>query len=146
VASPLSTTSNSITLSDPPVLVTPLTTNFNSNNVTISGNNGVYAYQNGSYTTSSSSFLDGNWQAYKAFVNGQDKFSSWLSNGNTYSSSDEVCNGKISTVTNGTSLLGEWVQIVLPYELSLVRYQLNPKNSYYLGLSWYILGSNDGTS
>ena len=146
VASPLSTTSNSITLSDPPVLVTPLTTKFNSNTITISGNSGVYDYQNGSYTTSSSSFLDGNWQAYKAFVNGQDKFPSWLSVSNKYNGSDGVYNGSTSTIANGTSLLGEWVQIVLPYELSLVKYQLSSKNAYYLGVSWYILGSNDGTS
>jgi hypothetical protein len=83
VGSPYSTTSNSIKLSDPPIKVTPLTTKFNSNTITISGNDGVYAYQNGSYTTSSSTFLDGNWQAYKAFVNGQDKFPSWLSNSST---------------------------------------------------------------
>jgi hypothetical protein len=36
--------------------------------------------------------------------------------------------------------------MVLPYELSLVRYQLNSKNSYYLGVSWHILSSNDGTT
>jgi hypothetical protein len=132
----------------PPIQVTPLTTKFNSNTITISGNNGKYAYQNGSYTTSSSSFLDGNWQAYKAFVNGQDGYPSWLgnSNSNKCSGKDGVYNGSTSTVANGTSLLGEWVQIVLPYGLSLTSYQLNSKNSYYLVVSWHILGSNDGTS
>jgi hypothetical protein len=129
------------------IQVTPLTTKFNSNTITISGNNDELAYQNGSYTTSSSSFYDGNWEAYKAFINGQDGFPSWLSgNSNQYSGSDGVYNGSTSTVANATSLLGEWVQIVLPYGLSLISYQLSSKNSYYLGVSWYILGSNDGTT
>jgi hypothetical protein len=47
----------------PPIKVTPLTTKFKGNTITISGNDGEYAYQNGFYTTSSSSFYDGNWQA-----------------------------------------------------------------------------------
>jgi hypothetical protein len=120
---------------------------FISNTITISGNDGEYAYQNGSYTPSSSFFLDGNWQAYKAFVNGKDGFPSWLSDSNTYRDSNGGYNGSTSTVVaNGTSLMGEWVQMVLPYGLSLTSYQLNSKNSYYLGVSWHILGSNDGTS
>jgi hypothetical protein len=83
---------------------------------------------------SSSSFCDGNWQAYKAFIDGQDGFPTWLSNSNSnkYGGSDGVYNGSTSSVANGTSLLGEWVQIVLPYGLSLISHQLSSENSYYL--------------
>jgi hypothetical protein len=132
----------------PPLQVTPLTTLFSSNTITISGNSGTFAYQNGSYTASSSSFFDGNWVAYKAYNNGQGYLPTWLSNANSnpYNGSDGVYKGSTTTVANGSSLLGEWVQIVLPYGLSLVKYKLSSKNAYYLGVSWYILGSNDGTS
>jgi hypothetical protein len=147
-SSPYSTPSNSILLSEASTQITPLTSLFNSNNNTISGNTGQFAYQNGSYTVLSSSDFDNNWLPFNAFNDTKTGFGNWISNYriNPYDGNTGEYTGSTSTTANNTQILGEWIQIVLPYSLTLTSYQSKAKNAYYLATSWTIVGSNDGTT
>jgi hypothetical protein len=65
---------------------------------------------------------------------------------NTYNTSTVV--GPFSTTISGTAYSGEWVQIQLPVGIVLSSYSMYGRygGSYRLPYTWYIGGSNDGST
>ena len=60
--------------------------------------------------------------------------------------------GSVSTLVSGTTVYGEWQQIQLPYTLYVTTYSVNANTggggawSPYFPKSFYLCGSNDGTT
>jgi hypothetical protein len=141
---------------------TPITDNiFTSNSLTVSN---LSPPQNGAYTASSSSslFVGGiHYQAYLCLngqtTNDRDFWHTALTNYSDYTQ-DPYNNGiyqgggssstYYSTITTtGETVVGEWMQIHLPYSLELTEYNL--KTRPYPGrcpITFSVLGSNDGTT
>jgi len=94
------------------------------------------------YITSSSSVI--NEYAYQAFVNELGGPPDWHSA--TYYTTGGVYNGSNNTLVNGTQVLGEWLQIELPYPLILKQYSVGYRANYPgdSPKSWVIAGSNTG--
>lgn len=105
---------------------------------------------NGTYIASASSQYGASYPAYNAFDYDVGTF--WHSASGLYTSS--VYTGNVSTtVINSTSstinILGEWIQIQLPYALSLSGYYMLPRSSSFytqFPKSWYLVGSNNGST
>ena len=63
-----------------------------------------------------------------------------------------VYTGTTSTIVDGTNVLGEWMQIQLPYTLYVTTYSVNGNTggggswNPYVPKSFYFCGSNDGTN
>jgi len=120
-----------------------------SNTTVISGY--TPSYLNGTYIASTSSeYSTGLYTAYKAFDYNTGTF--WNSNG-SYNASGVNYTGTVNTtfkITLGTTttINGEWIQIQLPYSLSLRGYYLLPRNGFYTQApkSWYLVGSNNGST
>ena len=51
---------------------------------------------------------------------------------------------KTTSLSNSTSILGEYLQITLPYSIVLTSYQLQGVTGRQIPTSWYICGSLDG--
>ncbi len=75
-----------------------------------------------------------------------------LQSPSTYNSAGAYT-GSVSTVTSGTTILGEWMQIQLPYTLYVTTYNVFSAVGYN-GSTWaqmfpksfYLCGSNNGTT
>jgi len=137
---------------NPTLLVYP---SFTSNNFNIVSND----FRNGSYSCSASSILNASYDAYTALSGKNSYTSCWISSSsasNGYNTSSGVYSGTVSTlnvyITSSTtsSLAGEWLQIKLPYSLTITNYTLLPRSNFPGGKTapknWYIVGSNDGSS
>jgi hypothetical protein len=103
---------------------------------------------NGTYMCSSSSINTTAYREHKAFDLNVGAVWGSLNNYNT----SGVYIGPYNTTINTPSALsvsGEWLQIKLPYSLSLTGYSLLPpgiKYAYQSPKQWYLTGSNDGIS
>ena len=127
-----------------PYYVTPLSSLFTSNTLTISGQpfgNGVYTVTtSGNYDTSTG------YSAYNAF-NGLKVFANpgtgiWVAGSSN-------SNGAAATTIVGVGSVGSyWIQLKIPYSLILQYYSLFPwcGNGNNGPVTWYIVGSNDGTT
>ena len=107
---------------------------FTSNNLTISNN--VDVYKNGNYFISSSSSSSTS-LPFNAFTN--KTTSKWQSIVNYKSDGTYLSNN--NTKINGQLLLGEWIQIQLPYRMRLSKYSLMTSSLKTFSL----VGSIDGT-
>jgi hypothetical protein len=97
-------------------------------------------YGNGAYTVRASSQA-GSFGPANAFDKGLSSF--WVS-GTLYSSGSYI--GTTSTsVMGGSPVLGEWIEIVFPENVSIIRYSIAPRFNFG-PTSWTLLGSNDGGS
>lgn len=116
---------------------------FTSNNLTISNN--VDTYKNGNYVISSSSTSASN-LPFNAFTNKTtDKWQSVIN----YNSTGTYLSTN-NTKINGQLLLGEWIQIQLPYKMKLTKYSLitSSLKTFSLvgsidGIIWYPIDSKN---
>jgi len=152
--SSVSTSTMNFSIVSATIQVTPLA--FTTNTLSISS----ATYTNGTYTASASSILNSQYDAYTAFNGSTNNASCWISsdaNSNyLYTVSTGVYSGTTSTTalntsTNTTSaILGEWLQINIPYSLVLSSYTIYPRADVsakeFSPNTWYILGSTDGTN
>ena len=126
-------------LSFPPAAMTGYAVSLNS------------GYGQGTYVASASSenTAGSGYYSYKAF----DKATGnpYSSVGNLYNSSTGVYAGATSNATvdiNGSSYIGEWLQIQLPVSIVLSNYQIQSRSDYGNNngepKTWWILGSRDG--
>ena len=135
--------------------ITPLPNFFTSTLLTISGVVGDYAFQNGNYVSSSSSDYDANFQSYLAYngsVTTSNTGDAWVSGNGSYSISTGQClTTTITTLTDGTTLKGEWLGLKIPNPLIITSYSLVARSIDMVSLnkntgptSWSIVGSNTG--
>ena len=113
-----------------------------STSTTITGN--MPAILNGTYNTSASTIYSATYDSYIPFSTS----GFWNSSDGIYNGSGSYTGIK-STITNIGSISGEWIQIKLPYSLSLTGYSMLPRTNFYIyqfPKSWYLVGSNDGTT
>jgi hypothetical protein len=126
-------------------------TRFTSNTLTISSFTGSNTYQNGTYYVGSSGTYNSNYNPYLVFndiANGVLTWG-WVSPNYSYGSSTGIYAGSVTTSVNGTNILGEYVQIYLPFKFFLKKYQL--KNSVGdagggMPTIGYLLGSINGST
>jgi hypothetical protein len=96
--------------------------------------------QNG-YTVSVSSVYSGGFNATQVF----DKASGTFLSANAYAASGVATGGGASTTTvDGTTYVGEWAQIQLPYSAYLTSYAISTDANGFV--SWVVLGSTNGSS
>jgi len=108
---------------------------FTSNNLTISNN--IDVYKNGNYIVTSSSSSSSSTLPFNAFTN--KTTNKWQSVINY--KSDGTYLSTNNTKINGQLLLGEWIQIQLPYKMKLTKYSLMTSSLKTFSL----VGSIDGT-
>lgn len=139
----------------------PPNNNFNSDNQSIISDGSIVftknvtnvkdqvtIYMNGSYTVCASSFMMNNFP-YLMF-NNDNTSRFWIPNilnyvgiANPYKPGNKCSGPCISTiVSDGTKIVGEWVQIQLPYSFNLTTYQLTGELNKLT--HFYIVGSDDG--
>jgi hypothetical protein len=117
---------------------------------TFSVTNGIdtTAYTNGTYTVSASSLYDATSanqmiNLFNGLVGGV--YKNWRS-ATTYTgavvSSCPTYTGSVSTDVNGTTYLGEWCQIQLPYSINITSYKYFTFNNTNGRIA--LVGSNDG--
>ena len=134
--------------------ITPLPSLFRSTLLTISGVIGDKAFQNGNYVSSSSSNYDANFQSYLAY-NGSvstGRGDAWVSGNGSYSISTGQCiKTTVTTLTDGTTVKGEWLGLNIPNPLIITNYSILVRNVDMVSLnkntgptSWSIVGSNTG--
>ena len=104
---------------------------------------------NGSYiATASTTYTAGN-EPYRAFDKtlGTGSANYWASGNSTYTTNGVPSAGAPTTVAGGTTYTGEWLQLQLPLPMILRSYWLQCRNDNTVQqpVTWYILGSNDGT-
>ncbi len=122
---------------------------FTSNNLTISNN--VDVYKNGNYIISSSSAGTTN-LPFNVFTNKTtSSLTKWQSAVNY--KSDGTYLSKNNTKVNGQLLLGEWIQIQLPYKMKLTKYSLMTSSLKTFSLVgsidgniWYLIDSKNLTT
>ena len=132
----------------PPSATTTLGTEANWINIASGNQYSVYLsglpYGNGVYTCNASSQDNSfTWYSWKGFnKNNSDQ---WAIPSGLYNTSTGNYTGSISTITtNGGTLNGEWLQILLPYPISLNYYSLTTRsNAIETPYSWSIIASNN---
>ena len=107
---------------------------------------------NGIYQASSSSEYSIDYSGVKAFVYNNNFWNSTFWNsGGAYNGSGTFIGTTVTSVRapNLINVYGEWVQVKLPYALSITEYSMTPRSDFYkyqFPKSWYLVGSNDGTT
>lgn len=144
-----STTGTSVTS----ILLKPWTTvsGIEPNKFSKTAGSGSYS---GTYYVSSSTICDNNPGAFGPvqmfdISYGLNPEYGWLSARNKYNTSTGAYTGSISTTYNTSySITGEWAQIQIPYALKLKSFTFLPTSNWFTSLpnTFYILGSNDGTT
>lgn len=120
-----------------PFQITPIPFNDNNDQVNLSGL--TPSYRNGTYTvTYSGQYNPDSYSAKNVF-----KGAIWLTN-SKYAAS-------VSTNISGQSITGQYIQLQTPYPYTFSNYSLGNiiKSTPYIDscmTSWYIVGSNDGSS
>ena len=108
----------------------------------------LYSANSSGYIASSSSNLT-DWDAWKAF-NGTVVGNGWHDSGAPYSDVTRNYLGSISTSYSGGSVSGEWIQLQLPYKVSINSIEIAPRQETYgpnrCAGDGRLLGSIDGTS
>jgi len=102
---------------------------------------------NGTYRCTSSGYSD-NYFEYFAF---DSNISTFWNSGINYDSSGNYIGTTTTTLKNTSTIIsvsGEWIQIQLPYSLSLSGYRILPRSDYsgQFPKNWYMVGSNDGSN
>ena len=120
---------------------------------TVSFFNGfIYSLLNGIYISSASSvYLSNNtYSSYRAFDYNTNSFWNSTSIYNTSTNNGSYTGTVTTYITDtGQTQAGEWIQIQLPYVLSLTGYSILPRGSSFLfqfPKKWFLVGSNDGTT
>jgi len=107
------------------------------------------SYGNGTYVASAST-QDPSYLSYFAFNKsyGTGLTGAWSSLSNPYNTSSGVYTGSTSTLVSSVSTTGEWVQIMLPYAITLVSYTLQCRNdiTFQMPVKFTVAGSLDGTT
>ena len=126
---------------------TGIGTGATTNTITIAGSN----YYNGTYTATASSVTSyptfGPATVFQNYASSTTY--SYNSGPSLYNTSTGSYTGSISTTYNTSStLLGEWLQIQLPYKLQLKKFSFVPRDHYgaHLPVVFGILGSTDGSN
>jgi hypothetical protein len=103
-------------------------------------------YGNGIYTAASSGTYDGTFKAWHGFNTGTSFF--WASpGGSKYSVTTGVYSGSSSSVINGATFNGEWLQIQLPMSFRVKTVTIIPAQApVRVPNRFHICGSNDGTN
>ena len=145
-----SAVSNSIaTLTVSYTNITPLSTLFTSNTVTLTGQ--TPSFLNGTYTVSANTYRDAWWQPFYAFNNNgiSSTGHAWISS-TSYSNSTYLYTGGTTTTVSGTSIGGDWLQLQIPTAKTLSSYNISPDtpaSSFLCSvLKWTLAGSNDGST
>lgn len=139
------------------ILVDPWTTINASQPFKFSKSAGTGSYS-GTYYVSSSSICDNSISDFgptRIFsvtyppASWNSTYDGWLSARSSYNTSTGAYTGSKSTTYNtASSILGEWIQLQIPYALILKSFtflpQVDMKNS--TPKTFYVLGSNDGTT
>jgi len=123
-----------------PFIVSPQKSGLSSNSWT---QNGV------TYTTSASSYHNGDYPAYGPFNNyyGQNVVYSWASESNYVVSSGAYTGSVSTTVLGGVgAVAGEWIQLQLSAPMAMDSYSFACGNTAHLPRQYYIVGSNDGSA
>jgi hypothetical protein len=125
--------------------------NIESSSHVVNNETGTNSYKNGIYNISSSSVgiqenLESEMYNYNAFDNSFDTY--WLNDYNNYSTNIANFVTTLQTSSpswndNSRSVVGEWLQIELPYKIQLYYYKLSFYNEYY-STKFYIAGSMNG--
>ena len=121
-----------------------------SASTTITGN--MPAILNGIYISSASSIFQSNnaYSSYKAFDYDTNSFWNSASIYNTSTNNGYYTGTDTTYITDtGQTQAGEWIQIQLPYVLSLTGYSILPRSSnnlFQFPKKWFLVGSNDGTT
>jgi hypothetical protein len=130
----------------------PITDNlFTSNTLTVSNFTGDNSYQNGTYYAGASSKYGVSYEPYIVFNDVQNDVRTWgwVSPEYSYASNGGIYLGSNFTTVNGSNILGDWVQIYLPFSFILTNYQLKNSGGDAGGgmpTIGYLLGSNDGSN
>ena len=110
------------------------------------------AYAPGTYTVSASTTYDGTrlpWKAFGFFVDTTNAGNYWHSADSVYTATTGAYAGAVSTTISGSAFTGEWLQIQLPYNLKLYRYEIMARQDMWLVRSpnvFKVAGSVDGTN
>lgn len=107
-------------------------------------NANTYTYY-GTWIASGSSVVSGGLSYWNAFDNNTNTF--WPCVANRYSNG--VYTGTTSTTISGVgAVLGEWLQIQMPYSFALTQYTLQQRTGLGMRMPriFYIVGSTDGTT
>jgi len=123
-----------------PFIVSPQKSGLSSNSWT---QNGV------TYTTSASSYHNGDYPAYGPFNNyyGQNVVYSWASESNYVVSSGAYTGSVSTTVLGGVgAVAGEWIQLQLSAPMAMDSYSFACGNTAHMPRQYYIVGSNDGSA
>ena len=144
----------------PPIQTIPPPVNFTNNTLTIINQTGSNIFKNGTYIATQSSIAE-NRPAWGALCGSTSNFWHCAYPGNgaytqfPYDNADPyasyVGGGSgfyQTTIVDGATYAGEWIQVKTPYKYSLTSYSLYPRE----GGSWsgrgfkkfYVVGSNDG--
>jgi hypothetical protein len=125
---------------------------FPSSSITVTGQ--TPTYRNGTYNTSASATFNndlGNYGFFRAFNLLNVVANGWIGT-TVYNSSDGTYIGTATTtnVVSSSDILGEWIQIQLPYKIVLKSVGLMPRQFSFPGtiknlpVSMVIVGSNNG--
>jgi hypothetical protein len=127
------------------VTAIPISNNtFTSNSLTVSSFSGTNSFQNGTYDISYSSTYNAPYLSYYSFNSSNTQ--GWLTSGSdNYSTSSPYAYigtvGSKTTLLNGTTINGAWIQIKLPYSLLLTSYSLTQQVDWEFN-NVYLLASN----
>ena len=139
--------------------LTPTTTIKSANNqiigctCVVTNQTSPYTFMNGTYIMSSSCLTTQNSNGGTlAYAFSGDSSADIMQSPSTYNSSGSYT-GSVATVTSGTTIYGEWMQVQLPYTLTVTTYSIisavpsgGPSWATMVPKSFYLCGSNDGST
>jgi hypothetical protein len=140
------------------IKVIPTPTHFTSNSLVITDISGSRSYKNGTYNVSTSSY-DIGYEGYLAFNNNETSFWQTSKNSvNNYNYTQDPYNNGLyqgggtglswsTPVTPIGNVLGEWIQIEIPYQIVLTSYSLVIRKGFES--TWpieYVITGFNGTS
>jgi len=108
------------------------------------------SHLNGTYIASASSQFSSSYPAFKAFDYDTGTF--WNAAASKYDATGAYTGTVNTTIINSTSstitISGEWLQIQLPYALSISGYYMLNRFNYFVQFPkrWYLVGSNNGST
>ena len=96
----------------------------------------------GTFVSSASSMYS--YSAYNAFDKTLNTF--WDSNGYYSSTNPYVHTGTATTTVSGTAQKGEWLQLQLPFEMSVTSISIASYSTSLSSSSWVVAGSQNGST
>ena len=104
-----------------------------------------FTYGNGTYNILSSIDFSSNESINNVFdINN----ATWWTPSNLYTGANNTYNGSTTTIINGTSYTGEWIQINLPVQIFLTKYNLFTRMDVFNRgpHTFWLAGSNNGVA